>query len=71
MAPEEPFLVSGVSEWWIYVLNLAPFASILSYTGIHMCVSRSILGLGSRSTKFPNKDPQHGLKLKVLKSNIC
>ena len=32
MAPEELFLVSGVSEWWIYVLNLAPFASILSYT---------------------------------------
>ena len=30
MPPEELFSQFSLSEWWIYVLNLTPFASILS-----------------------------------------
>ena len=63
------FLVSLVSEWWIYVLNLTPFASIFSY--IYMC--------GSESTKLLNPNPiririhetdLHLLFLKVLNRNL-
>ena len=47
----------------MYVPNLTPFASILSYTGIYMCGSGSVLGI--RIQKAPecgsNTDPQHWL----------
>ena len=46
MAPEE-LLVSWVSEWWIYVLNILAFASISSY--IYMC--------GSGPTELLNSNP--------------
>ena len=52
MPPEELFSQFSLSEWWIYVLNLTPFASILSFTGIYamyMC--------GSGSVKLLNTDP--------------
>ena len=49
MAPEE--LVSWFSEWWIYVLKMSPFASILSYSS--MCIKLHRSG----SIKLLNMDP--------------
>ena len=53
-----------VSEGWIYVLNLTPFAFILSYA-IYMCGSGSVLGIRIQVHKAPeygsntDPDPQH------------
>ena len=43
----EEILVSRVSEWWIYVFNLTPFASNLSY----------IFLPGSTKVRMANTDP--------------
>ena len=40
------FLVSWVTEWWIFVYNLKSFASYLSY--IYLCGSGSVFGIQIR-----------------------
>ena len=62
MAPEE-ILVSLVSEWSIFVVNLERFASSLYH--FHLCGSGSVFGKRIRIHKVPEKgsnlapDPQN------------
>ena len=59
----------------MYVLNLAPFASILSYIYKNMCGSGSVFGIRIRIHKVPeygsntdpDSDPQHCFKGYMLK----
>ena len=65
-------LPSWVSELWIYILNLTPFTSILSY--IYMSGSGSVFGI--RIQKAPDygsntdPDPQHWKKMRNCGSDL-
>ena len=67
MSPKEIFsqLWTCVSEFWIYILNLTPFASILPYIYICGFGSASVFGLRN------NTDPQCSLIRIQYVSGLC